>query len=371
MEAIRRRPSEAERGACERSCAGAPLEITTIAANRRAEVLITWEGIDGTCTPPFVWDERGECGRRGLLAQVERSHFFDVADEENAAAHRGVVPGLAINGGEPRNFLRQHDPAVDGLIGRPVTGGSVRDDGCPLIIWYPMRDKWTERVPPLHGDVTTLRELVPSDVYPLFTLFSDPAVTAYMAPPPPTLAKFAGFVEWSHGQRAQGRGVCFGIVPGGMTAAVGILQVRPDPVMSDAEWGFVLSAHFWSTGVFADAANVLAEFAFTTMHVDGLEARIALRNRRAQAAVQKLGARFGSTLPASSPQGVPRDPESVWTLREHDWRNRARDPRMAAHDAARRIRTAVEAAESALRRSDAPETVEPYPLFLFDRRRRE
>jgi hypothetical protein len=32
---------------------------------------------------------------------------------------------------------------------------------------------------------------------------------------------------------------------------------------------------------------------------------------------------------------------------------------------------AVEAAESVLQRRDAPETVEPYPLFLFDRRRRE
>jgi RimJ/RimL family protein N-acetyltransferase len=52
--------------------------------------------------------------------------------------------------------------------------------------------------------VTTLREVAASDVYPLFTLFSDPAVTAYMAPPPPTPAKFAGFVEWSHQQRAQG-----------------------------------------------------------------------------------------------------------------------------------------------------------------------
>jgi len=68
-----------------------------------------------------------------------------------------------------------------------------------------MHDGWTDRVPLLHGGVTTLREVAASDVYPLFTLFSDPAVTAYMAPPPPTPAKFAGFVEWSH--------VCFGIVP--------------------------------------------------------------------------------------------------------------------------------------------------------------
>ena len=234
-----------------------------------------------------------------------------------------------------------------------------------------MRDGWTDRVPPLLGDLTTLREVEASDVSTLFTLFADPAVTAYMAPPPPTLAKFAGFVEWSHQQRAQGRGVCFGIVPEGMTAAVGILQLRLEPTLSGAEWGFVLSNHFWSTGVFSDAANALVESAFTTMHVERLEARIALRNRRAQAAVQKLGARHETTLEESSPQGIPRDPESVWILREDDWRNRVRAPRVPAQEAAQRIRTAVEAAESELRRSDAPETVEPYPLFLFDRRRRE
>ena len=231
--------------------------------------------------------------------------------------------------------------------------------------------EWINGVSPLQGDLTKLREVAASDAYSLFTLFSDPAVTAHMAPPPPTLAKFAGFVEWSHQQRAQGRGVCFGIVPDGMTAAVGMLQVRLDPASSGAEWGFVLSAQFWSTGVFVDAANALAEFAFTTMRVDRLDARIASRNRRAHAAVQKLGARFETTLEETSPVGIPRDPESVWILREHDWRNRAPDPRLSAHDAAQRIRPAVEAAESQLRRSDAPETVEPYPLFLFDRRRRD
>jgi len=233
-----------------------------------------------------------------------------------------------------------------------------------------MADRWTDRVPPLRGDLTTLREVTAADVHTLFTLLSDPEVTSYMAPPPPTLAKFAGFVEWSHEQRAHGHGVCYGIIPDGMTAAVGILQVRLAQTLS-AEWGFVLSAHFWSTGVFSDAANVLVEFAFTTMHIECLEARIALRNRRAHAAVQKLGARLESTLAASSPQGIPRDPETVWTLREPDWRNRARDSRVSAHNAAERIRTAVEAAERELRPSDAPETVEPYPLFLFDRRRRQ
>ena len=234
-----------------------------------------------------------------------------------------------------------------------------------------MREGWTTAVPSLHGDFTTLREVAASDVYTLFTLFSDPAVTAHMAPPPPTLAKFAGFVEWSHQQRAQGHGVCFGIVPDGMTVAVGILQVRLEPAASDAEWGFVLSTHFWSTGVFADAATVLIDFAFTTMGVERLEARIALRNGRAHAAMHKIGARFEATLPSTSPQGNRRESESVWMLRQDDWRKAARDPRVPAPDAAERIRTAVQAAESVLRQVEPPEVVEPYPLFLFDRRRRE
>ena len=235
-----------------------------------------------------------------------------------------------------------------------------------------MLDRWVHRVPPLHGVLTTVREVVVSDVSTLFTLFSDPAVTEYMAPPPPTLAKFAGFVEWSHQQRAQGRGVCFGIVPDGMTAAVGILQLRClDSTSSDAEWGFVLSAHFWSTGVFSDAAAAFVDFAFSNMHVRHLEARIALRNRRAHGAMQKLGARFESTLRSLSPTGIPRDPESVWILREHDWRERVRSPRVSADAARERMRTAVEEAESELRRSETPEAVEPYPLFMFDRRRRE
>jgi ribosomal-protein-alanine N-acetyltransferase len=244
------------------------------------------------------------------------------------------------------------------------------DPGCSANI-DSMRHQWTEVLSPLRGEFTTLREVAASDVFTLFTLFSDPAVTAYMAPPPPTLAKFAGFVDWSHEQRAQGHGVCFGIVPDGMTAAVGIIQVRLEPASSDAEWGFVLSTKFWSTGVFADAANVFIDSAFTAMGVERLEARIALRNERAHAAVKKIGARLVATLPSSSPQGDRRDPESVWVLQQHDWQKRARGARVSAPDAAERIRSAVQEAESAVRQRIQVGTVEPYPLFLFDRRRRE
>jgi hypothetical protein len=44
---------------------------------------------------------------------------------------------------------------------------------------------------------------------------------------------------------------------------------------------------------------------------------------------------------------------------------------VSGHDTRQRIQKAVEAAEGELRQSEAPDAVEPYPLFLFDRRRRE
>jgi hypothetical protein len=106
------------------------------------------------------------------------------------------------------------------------------------------------------------------------------------------------------------------------------------------------------------------------MRLERLEARIARRNQRAHAAVRKLGARQEATVDSMSETGIPRDPEVVWTLRQEDWRQRAWDLHASA-DARKRIDMAVDAAQRELRRSESPEAVEPYPLFLFDRRRRE
>jgi hypothetical protein len=76
-------------------------------------------------------------------------------------------------------------------------------------------------------------------------------------------------------------------------------------------------------------------------------------------------------LETPSKTGVPRDPELVWALREDDWRSHARDPGVSSQDARQRVRKAVEAAQRELGESESPAVVEPYPLFLFDRRRRE
>ena len=235
-----------------------------------------------------------------------------------------------------------------------------------------MLDGWTDRVPPLHGDLTTLREVAASDVYTLFTLFSDPAVTAYMAPPPPTLARFAGFVEWSHQQRAQGHGVCFGIVPDGMTAAVGILQVQLEPTLSDAEWGFVLVLISGPRACFPTRPTCSWSLRSRpcTLSVSKRASLCAIGAHTPPCKNSVRGSRRRSR--GRHHRAFPRDPESVWTLREADLGGTGRailgcQPTTRCNGSGRRSKRR----RASLRRSDAPETVEPYPLFLFDRRRRE
>ena len=54
---------------------------------------------------------------------------------------------------------------------------------------------------------------------------------------------FEGFIEWAQRERTLGNEVCFGIVPPGLTAAVGIIQLRAQELSwFSAEWGFAIGA---------------------------------------------------------------------------------------------------------------------------------
>src|SRR5688500_2947040 len=96
---------------------------------------------------------------------------------------------------------------------------------------------WREAVPVLDGSIVTVRELVPRDATALFELLSDPRVSAHMSAALPSCRAFEGFIEWTHRERAMGRGVCVGIVPHGLESAVGIIQLRTvEPTFCLAEW---------------------------------------------------------------------------------------------------------------------------------------
>ena len=190
-------------------------------------------------------------------------------------------------------------------------------------------DTWQAALPVLEGERVCLRELQRTDAAPLLPLISAPEVARFISPPPPSVERLESFIDWSRRQRAAGTYVAFGLVPRGESVPAGLLQVRQlDEEFRTAEWGFALGAPLWGRGLFREAAHLLLDFAFGTLGVHRLEARAAVPNVRAHAAIQKLGAVREGVLRQSLVTGDGSCFDQVlWSLLDEDWRRR---PVMAA-----------------------------------------
>ena len=186
-------------------------------------------------------------------------------------------------------------------------------------------DTWQAALPVLEGARVSLRELQPSDAAPLLPLISAPEVARFISPPPPSIERLESFIEWSRRQRAAGTYVAFALEPRGSTSPAGLLQVRQlDEEFRTAEWGFVLGAPLWGRGLFREAAHLLLDFAFGTIGVHRLEARAAVPNARAHAAIQRLGAVREGVLRQSLVTGDGSCFDQVlWSLLDEDWRRRS------------------------------------------------
>jgi RimJ/RimL family protein N-acetyltransferase len=162
----------------------------------------------------------------------------------------------------------------------------------------------------------------------LVPVLTDPEVTRFMSPPPATVERFAGFIEWSRREREAGRYLAFALVPHAQAAPVGVLQLRQlEPEFRTAEWGVAMAPQYWGAGLFLDAARLLLDFAFTELGVHRLEARAALANGRSQAAMRKLGAVQEGVLRRSltTADGQRLD-QVLWSLLDEDWRQLTAQP---------------------------------------------
>jgi RimJ/RimL family protein N-acetyltransferase len=217
-----------------------------------------------------------------------------------------------------------------------------------------------------------VREIGDADAGTLFEMLRDPAVMAYMSSPPPSLSAFRGFIAWAQEERRLGQSICFGIVPPGLDAAVGIIQLRAqEPSWFTAEWGFAIGVSFWGTGAFADAAQAVAGYAFDHIGVHRLEARASMMNGRGNGVLQKLGARPEGALASAFARDGRYDSRFLWGLHVDDWRQRAlfREPFSIA-EAHASIAAAIQDTTRRLRAqreldSHAP-TPRPYPFFVTE-----
>lgn len=180
---------------------------------------------------------------------------------------------------------------------------------------------WKSGLPTMAGTTFTLRELRLEDAPSLLAMLTTEEVSRFISPPPTTVEGFERFIAWTHRERQAGNYVCFAAVPKGTDTAVGIFQVRSlGPGFQDAEWGFALGSAYWGTGVFAEGAELVLDFAFGVVGCHRIEARACVANGRGNGALRKIGAVQEGVLRRSFLRdGVYHD-QMLWGILAEDWR---------------------------------------------------
>ena len=180
---------------------------------------------------------------------------------------------------------------------------------------------WTFELPRLSSRLVSLRELAAIDAVALHALLTTSAVDRLISPPPATADGFERFISAMRQGRESGTCACFGIVPTGAAAAVGLIQIRQlEPGFRVAEWGFALGQAYWGSGLFMGAAQLALDFVFNELGVERLEARAALVNGRGNGALRKLGAVQELVLRRSLRTGGRCLDQALWTILATDWR---------------------------------------------------
>jgi len=180
---------------------------------------------------------------------------------------------------------------------------------------------WKQALPVMAGSNFTLRELRKEDAASLLAMLTTEEVSRFISPPPTTVDGFERFIAWTQRERMVGDYACFAIVPQGMTTAIGIFQVRSlEPGFRTAEWGFAMGVEFWGSGIFAEGARLILNFAFDVIGTYRMEARAATANGRGNGALRKIGAVQEGVLRRSFLRNGQYYDQVLWGILADDWR---------------------------------------------------
>ena len=180
---------------------------------------------------------------------------------------------------------------------------------------------WRTAAPALAASKVTLRELKLEDAASLLAMLATEEVSRFISPPPTTVAGFEAFIAWTIVQREKGNHICFGVVPEGLEHAIGLFQLRSlEAGFGSAEWGFALGSPFWGTGLFAECANAVLNFAVDVIGAQRVEARAAVANGRGNGALRKIGAVQEGILRRSFLRDGHHHDQVLWSILAEDWR---------------------------------------------------
>jgi len=191
---------------------------------------------------------------------------------------------------------------------------------------------WRAGLPALAGSNFVLRELRADDAPSLLAMLSTEEVSRFISPPPTTVAGFEQFIAWTIREREQGNYICFGIVPAGLTTAIGLFQLRSlEPGFGSCEWGFAMGSSFWGTGLFAECAATILNFGVDVVGLQRIEARAAVGNGRGNGALRKIGAIQEGVLRRSFLRNGQYHDQVLWSILAEDWRMQRTGLAVAVH----------------------------------------
>jgi len=179
---------------------------------------------------------------------------------------------------------------------------------------------WRDDLPVLTARTVTLREPISSDLGPLVDLLSLGDATRFALDEPVSEVALQQLIERVARDRAAGRAFTYVITLTATRTVIGLLQVRQlDPGFEAAEWECTLAPSWRGSGVFVEAARLVGSFAFGSVGANRLEARVPVRDGRANGALRKLGAVQEGILRRSLRLGGEYLDQVLWSMLKEDW----------------------------------------------------
>ena len=179
---------------------------------------------------------------------------------------------------------------------------------------------WRNDLPILTSRTVTLREPTSLDLGPLVDLLSLSDATRFGLEEPVSDVAVQQLIERVARDRAAGLGFTYVITLTSTRTVIGMVQVRQlDPAFEAAEWECTIAPSSRSSGAFVEAARLVGSFAFGSVGAHRLEARVLLRNGRANGALRKLGAVQEGVLRRSVRRSGEYLDQVLWSLLREDW----------------------------------------------------
>ena len=180
--------------------------------------------------------------------------------------------------------------------------------------------EWRQGLPPLSAKLVTLREPTAADLRPLMDLLLLSDASRFGLDEPISDLAVQHVLDRISHDRSAGVAFTYVITITSTRAIVGLMQARQiDLSWESAEWECTIAPSWRGTGVFLEAARLVGSFAFGTVGVHRLEARVLLQNGRANGALRKLGAVQEGILRESMRRGNDYLDQVLWSVLKEDW----------------------------------------------------